>query len=120
MDGQVSANLLHQTNLLQIRDENGDPAERGHRSLGLTQNHPLAREQSSDSLRNGLSEVFASTPRLSQGFTRQVQLNFGFQEQRSGIPGQTSRLPIDSANSVIRVPTGTSHRPAHSVNRLWE
>src|ERR1017187_2911059 len=45
---EVTANLLHQTNLLQIRNENRDPTEGRHRSLGLTQNHPLAREQSSD------------------------------------------------------------------------
>ena len=52
LDRHVPANLLHQTDLLQISNENGDPAEGGHRSLGLTQNHPLAGEQSGDFPRN--------------------------------------------------------------------
>src|ERR1017187_5760428 len=79
MDRQMSANLLHQTNLLQIRDENRDPAKGGHRSLGLTQNHPLAREQSSDFLRNRFVRGVCFHSPLSQAFTRQVQFSFGIQ-----------------------------------------
>lgn len=52
LDRHVTPNLLHQTDLLQIGYENRDPAEGGYRSLGVTQNHALAREQSSDFLRN--------------------------------------------------------------------
>ncbi len=32
--------------------------------------------------------------------------------QRPGIPRQTTRLSIDSANRIIDVPSGMSHRPA--------
>jgi hypothetical protein len=40
----------------------------------------------------GLSELFASTPLLSQGFMRQVQLNFGFQVEGD--------IPLPAALSV--------------------
>ena len=75
----MKANLLHQPNLLQIRNENRDPAEGRHRSLGLTQNHPLAREQSSDFPRNQFVRDVCFHSSLSQAFTRQVQFSFGIQ-----------------------------------------
>src|ERR1035438_8517594 len=79
LDGEVTANLLRQTNLLQIRDEDRDPTEGGHRSLGLTQNHPLAREQSSDFLRNRFVRGVCFHSPLSQAFTLRVQFSFGIQ-----------------------------------------
>ena len=51
-DWHVPANLLDQANLVQISNENGNSAEGGYRSFGLTQNHSLAREQSGDFPRN--------------------------------------------------------------------
>src|ERR1039457_2275850 len=80
LDGEVTANLLRQTNLLQIRDEDRDPTEGGHRSLGLTQNHPLAREQSSDFLRNRFVRGVCFHSPLSQAFTLRVQFSFGIQD----------------------------------------
>ena len=77
----MTANLLHQADLLQIRNENRDPAEGRHRSLGLTQNHPLAREQSSDFLRNRFVRGVCFHSPLSQAFTRHVQFSFGIQAQ---------------------------------------
>src|ERR1017187_476601 len=78
-DRKVTANLFHQTNLLQIRDKDRNPAEGGHSSLGLTQNHPLAREQSSDFLRNQFVRGVCFHSPLSQAFKRQVQFSFGIQ-----------------------------------------
>ena len=75
----MTANLFHQTNLLQIRDKDRNPAEGGHSSLGLTQNHPLAREQSSDFLRNQFVRGVCFHSPLSQAFKRQVQFSFGIQ-----------------------------------------
>src|ERR1039458_8731425 len=80
LDGEVTANLLRQTNLLQIRDEDRDPTEGGQRSLGLTQNRPLAREQSSDFLRNRFVRGVCFHSPLSQAFTLRVQFSFGIQD----------------------------------------
>jgi hypothetical protein len=51
-DGHMPANLLDHTNLAQIRNENGNSAEGSYRSLGLTQDHALARQHSGDFPRN--------------------------------------------------------------------
>src|SRR5947199_1047233 len=77
----MTSYLLHQADLLQIRDENRDSAERGYRSLGLTQNHPLAGEQSCDFLRNQFVRGLKFHSPLSQGFTRQVHFIFGIQDK---------------------------------------
>jgi len=44
--------LADQIDLAEVAEENGDPAEGGHRSLGLTQNQALAGKQSVDFPRN--------------------------------------------------------------------
>src|SRR5450631_3747392 len=95
LNWQVTPNLLHQTNLLQIRDENRDPAERGHRSLGLTQNHPLAGEQSSDFLRNQFVRGVCFHSPLSQAFTGHVQFSFGIQAKylSTRLPDTSLRNP---------------------------
>src|SRR5437764_10213764 len=80
LNWHVAPYLLHQADFLQISDENRDPAERGHRSLGLTQNHPLAGEQSSDFLRNQFVRDVCFHSPLSQAFTHHVQFNFGIQD----------------------------------------
>lgn len=41
-----------QIDFAEVAHKNGEPAKRGHRSLGLTQNQPLAGKQSVDFPRN--------------------------------------------------------------------
>src|ERR1017187_677732 len=122
-DRKVTANLFHQTNLLQIRDKDRNPAEGGHSSLGLTQNHPLAREQSSDFLRNQFVRGVCFHSPLSQAFKRQVQFSFGIQDKRcAGL-----RSPKCSRRTTWRVQTSVyphagvgklKHAPPWRVNEL--
>jgi hypothetical protein len=51
-DRHVLPNCLHEADSFQERNENRDPAERGHSTLRLAQDQPLIRQQGVDLTRD--------------------------------------------------------------------
>jgi hypothetical protein len=110
---EVTANLLHQTNPLQIRNENRDPTEGRHRSLGLTQNHPLARSRAVISRGTGLFEVFASTPLYRKHLRAKYSSASEFRLKRA-----LKSHPVATARSRLGRPSAKSSAPLCNALRL--
>jgi hypothetical protein len=81
----VPPNLSDQIDLSQKRIEDGNPSEESHRPFGVTQNYPLARQQSGDLPRNNFVRGLGIYLSVVSRLTGRADPNFGIQAESTGM-----------------------------------